>query len=249
VFDPLLPHLLVRPGILRWVAARAGQRPARLVSVQVVTHRVGGADRLLAHERHGSRRGRPVKRSLAGAETGPAAAAVTPAAVAFNFYVRLGELTSDRGTTYQNKLANKLHGVLLTVCENATGAECNRWVRAFPVLPVPFAQVLVRALVRIAFDKVRNPLQGLAAENSVPGPVVHTIKNQLARHGRLGSSVVMAVQGRQGLGPRGEQERQGSLSGHRQAQVAVSVVEDRPSGMVGTSLRAIGLDVPNHPGP
>jgi hypothetical protein len=70
--------------------------------------------------------GRPVKRSLAGAETGPAAAAVTPAAVAFNFYVRPGELISDRGTTYQNKLANKLHGVPLTVCENATGAECSR---------------------------------------------------------------------------------------------------------------------------
>jgi hypothetical protein len=110
---------------------------------------------------------------------------------AFNFYVRLGELTTDRGATYQNKLANKLHGALLTVCENATGAERSRWIRTLPALPVPFAQVLVRALVRVAFDKVRDPLQELAAENSVPGPVAHTIKNQLARHGRLGSSVVM----------------------------------------------------------
>ncbi|MGO9079302.1 MAG: hypothetical protein ACLQDY_09710 [Streptosporangiaceae bacterium] len=110
---------------------------------------------------------------------------------AFNFYARIGELTADRGTTYQNKLANKLHGALLTVCENATYADSSRWIRALPALPVPFAQILVRALVRVAFCTVRDPLQQLAAEDGVPGPIALTIKNQLARHGRLGSSVVM----------------------------------------------------------
>ena len=91
---------------------------------------------------------------------------------AFGFYARIGELTADRGASYQNKLANKLHGALLTVCENASSAERSRWIRALPDLPVPFAQILVRALVRVAFDKVRDPLQELAAGNSsLPAPV------------------------------------------------------------------------------
>jgi hypothetical protein len=110
---------------------------------------------------------------------------------AFDFYVRIGERTTDRGIPHQNKLANKLYAVLLTVCENATSAECGRWIRALPDMPVPFAQILVRALVRVAFDKVRDPLQELAARNGVPAPVAHTIKNQLAQHGRLVGSVVM----------------------------------------------------------
>ena len=110
---------------------------------------------------------------------------------AFAFYVRIGELTADRGAGYQNKLANKLHGALLTVCENATPAERSQWIQTLPELPVQFAQILVRALVRVALDKVRDPLQGLASENRLPGPVAHTIKNQLALHGRLSGSVVM----------------------------------------------------------
>ncbi len=110
---------------------------------------------------------------------------------AFDFYLRIGERTADRGTTHQNKLANKLYAVLLTVCENATSAERSRWVRALPDVPVPFAQILVRALVRVAFDKVRDPMHELAAGNSLPAPVAHTIKNQLARHGRHVGSVVM----------------------------------------------------------
>jgi len=110
---------------------------------------------------------------------------------AFAFYARIGELTADRGAGYQNKLANKLHGALLTVCENAVPAERSRWIQMLPELPVQFAQILVRALVRVALDKVRDPLQGLAAENRLPGLVAHTIKNQLALHGRLSGSVVM----------------------------------------------------------
>jgi hypothetical protein len=108
---------------------------------------------------------------------------------AFDLYVRIGKLTANRGTTHQNKLANKLHGALLRVCDNATPVEYTRWVRTLPELPVPFAQILVRALVRVASGNVRVLLQD--ATDGLPGPVALTIKNQLAAHGRLSGSMVM----------------------------------------------------------
>ena len=110
---------------------------------------------------------------------------------AFALYIRIGELTADRGPGYQNKLANKLHGALLTVCDNAAPAERRRWIQNLPDLPAQFAQIFVRALVRTSLDTVREPLQELAAENRLPSTVTHTIKNQLALHGRLSGSVVM----------------------------------------------------------
>jgi hypothetical protein len=108
---------------------------------------------------------------------------------AFDFYVRIGKLTANRGATHQNKLANKLHGALLRVCDNATHVEYSRWVRTLPDLPIPFAQILVRALVRVTSRDVRALLQG--ATDSLPGPVALTIKNQLAAHGRFTGSMVM----------------------------------------------------------
>ncbi len=108
---------------------------------------------------------------------------------AFDFYVRIGKLTANRGATHQNKLANKLHGALLRVCDHATPVEYTRWVRMLSELPVPFAQILVRALVRVASGNVRRLLQD--ATDGLPGPVALTIKNQLAAHGRLSGSMVM----------------------------------------------------------
>ena len=108
---------------------------------------------------------------------------------AFDFYVRIGKLTANRGATHQNKLANKLHGALLRVCDNAAPVEYSRWVRTLPELPVSFAQILVRALVRVASGNVRGMLQD--ATDGLPAPVALTIKNQLAAHGRLSGSMVM----------------------------------------------------------
>jgi hypothetical protein len=51
------------------------------------------------------------------------------------------------------------------------------------------AQILVRALVRVACGNVRALLQD--ATDGLPGPVALTIKNQLAAHGRLSGSMVM----------------------------------------------------------
>lgn len=110
---------------------------------------------------------------------------------AFDLYARIGELTTDRGANHQNKLANALQGALLTVCDSATPAELRWRVSLLPTLPIPFAQILVRVLVRTSLSTVRGPLQDLAFDDRLPGAVAITIKTQLALHGRLRGSVVM----------------------------------------------------------
>ncbi|URN03442.1 hypothetical protein LUW74_08875 [Actinomadura madurae] len=110
---------------------------------------------------------------------------------AFAFYARLGRLTADRGPQHQNKLANKLFKEVATLCGDAPQAERLRWIESLPSLPVPFAQVMVRALARTAFDKVHGPLLESAADEHLPEPVKLTIRSVVQDGARLSGSIVI----------------------------------------------------------
>ncbi|MGI5171275.1 hypothetical protein ACQEU3_43680 [Spirillospora sp. CA-253888] len=110
---------------------------------------------------------------------------------AFAFYVRVGVKISDRSWNHQNRMANKMHRGLVTLCRNASITQQEGWIDALPTLSEPLAQALVRSLAEAAFDKVRAPLQDAAVRDELSARVADTIKTELDERTRLSGSVVM----------------------------------------------------------
>jgi hypothetical protein len=109
---------------------------------------------------------------------------------AFQLLRRFAEVIAvNHEPTYQNKLANDLLPALLSLCENASSAELTEWVQAIPQLPVPFAELFIRALVTTDDGgRSRAALVDLAAVDGLSADVANAIKHQLTIHGRLAAS-------------------------------------------------------------